>query len=68
MKFTILDWTSIIILIIAGINSSILGLFNVDILGFLFGFFAPLLKLIYAIVLLAALYLVYTIIKKPLAE
>jgi uncharacterized membrane protein YuzA (DUF378 family) len=51
-----LDWTALVLLIIGGINWGLIGFFGLDLVAAIFGTIAPF---IYALVGLAALYVVF---------
>lgn len=57
MKY--LDILSIILLLIGGINWGLVGLFDFNLVTFLFGHFPILMNLIYDLVGLAALYVIF---------
>jgi uncharacterized protein len=54
------DWISLTLLIIGGVNWGLVGLFNVDLVATLFGEMSLLSRLVYAVVGLSALYTIYT--------
>lgn len=57
-KFNMLDWTTLTILVIGGLNWGILGFFQHDIIASLFGGMSVVSRIIYAIVGLSALYFI----------
>jgi uncharacterized protein len=59
-----LDWISLILLIVGGINWGLVGLFNFNLVGFLFGESSALSRLIYVIVGLAAVYVIYFLFRE----
>lgn len=59
-KLNALDWVAMVLLIIGGLNWGAVGFFNVDVVAAVFGTQAPLARIIYVIVGLAALYSIYT--------
>jgi len=54
------DWISMALLIVGGINWGLIGLFNFNLVGALFGPTSALTRLIYVVVGLCALYTIYT--------
>ena len=57
-KLNILDWTSLILIFIGGLNWGLVGFFNSDVISALFGEGAVLARLIFAVVVIAALYVI----------
>lgn len=55
-----LDWVSMFLLIVGGVNWGLVGLFNVDLVASLFGEMSLLSRIVYVLVGLCALYTVYT--------
>lgn len=55
-----LDWIAMTLLIIGGINWGLIGLFNFDLVGALFGRMSALSRIIYTLVGLSGLYSIYT--------
>lgn len=55
-----LDWISMVLLIVGGVNWGLVGLFNVDLVATLFGEMSMLSRLVYVVVGLCALYAIYT--------
>ena len=53
------DWIPMLLLAIGGINWGLVGLFNFDLVAFLFGEMSALSRLIYVLVGLSALYSLY---------
>lgn len=60
-----LNWLTLILLIIGGINWGLVGVANIDLVADIFGSAA---RLIYAIVGLAALYQIVVLIVEPASE
>jgi hypothetical protein len=54
------DWISMALLIVGGVNWGLVGLFNVDLVATLFGEMSLLSRIVYAVVGLSALYTIYT--------
>lgn len=54
-----LDWAATILMIVGGLNWGLVGLFDYNVVAALFGDQAPLTRLAYALVGVAALYGIY---------
>ena len=59
-----LEWISLILTIIGGINWGLVGAFNFDLVATLFGPMSTLSRIIYVLVGLAALYMLIPVIAK----
>jgi uncharacterized protein len=59
-RMNALDWVTMTLLIIGGVNWGLVGLFNVDVVATLFGEMSALSRIIYVLVGLSALYSIYT--------
>jgi hypothetical protein len=62
-KRNAMDWIAIVLTIIGGINWGLVGFFNWNLVDSIFGVASVTSNVIYAIVGLAALYLIYTVSK-----
>ncbi|KMT21056.1 DUF378 domain-containing protein [Clostridium cylindrosporum] len=60
MRLNGLDWTGIILTIIGGLNWGLIGLFNFNLVSFLFGDNTLLSRIVYILVGIGALILIYT--------
>lgn len=58
-KMNGLDWTSLILVIVGGVNWGLIGFFGFDLVAAIFGDMSFLTKLIYDLVGLSALYMIY---------
>jgi hypothetical protein len=58
-KLTVLDWICLVLVIIGGLNWGLVGFFNFDLVAAIFGAMSMLSRIVYALVGLAALYLVF---------
>ncbi|RJQ28037.1 DUF378 domain-containing protein [Candidatus Parcubacteria bacterium] len=58
------DWIFLIILVIGGLNWGLIGLFNFDLVAFLFGVDTLLTNIIYIIVGISALYVLFSLLAK----
>jgi uncharacterized protein len=59
-RLNALDWISMVLLIVGGINWGLVGLFNIDLVATLFGEMSALSRIVYVVVGLSALYTIYT--------
>ncbi len=58
-----LDWTALILLIIGGLNWGLVGIMNFNLVETIFGSIPILVKIVYDLVGLAALYTIYYLFK-----
>jgi hypothetical protein len=59
-RMNAVDWVTMVLLIIGGLNWGLVGLFNFDLVATLFGQMSALSRIIYVLVGLSALYSIYT--------
>ena len=59
-RLNALDWISMTLLIIGGVNWGLVGLFNFDLVAALFGQMSLLSRIVYVLVGVCALYTIYT--------
>ncbi len=64
MAKSVLDWIALVLVIVGGLNWGLVGLFNLDLVAKLFVSIPLLMKTVYILVGLAALYMVYYATKK----
>ena len=62
-RFNAVDWISMILLIVGGLNWGLVGLFDFNLVAALFGEGSALSRLVYVLVGLSALYSIYTTMK-----
>ena len=62
-QFGVIDWISMILLIIGGLNWGLVGLGNIDVVASIFGDGSALSRIVYVLVGLAALYSLYMLTK-----
>jgi uncharacterized protein len=55
-----LDWLAIILTVVGALNWGLIGLFNFNLVEFLFGSMTLLTRIVYILVGLAGLYLIFT--------
>jgi hypothetical protein len=60
MKMNTMDWVAYILVIIGGLNWSLIGIFRFDVVGYIFGSMIMVSRLIYILVGLSAIYLLVT--------
>jgi uncharacterized membrane protein YuzA (DUF378 family) len=60
---TPLDWIALVLAIIGGLNWGLVGAFNIDLVAAIFGAGSVIARLIYILVGLAALYLIYYLVR-----
>lgn len=58
-KLNVLDWISVVLVIIGGLNWGLVGFFDFNLVGTLFGHATVITRIIYAVVGVAALYLIF---------
>ncbi len=63
MKYNVLDWIVIILVIVGAVNWGLVGFFNWDLVAKIFGE-GTLAKVIYDLVGLAGLYMIYLVMSK----
>lgn len=56
-KLSAIDWVALILSIIGGLNWGLIGLFNFDLVGTIFGSMSAIARIIYILVGVSALYL-----------
>jgi len=62
-RFNAMDWISMILLIVGGLNWGLVGLADFDLVAAIFGEGSAFSRLVYILVGLAALYSIYTTMK-----
>jgi len=63
-KMNSLDWIVFVLLIIGGINWGLVGLFSFDLVEAIFGAIPVLLRIVYVLVGISALYAIYHLMNK----
>jgi hypothetical protein len=58
MKMTTLGMIAFILVVIGALNWGLIGIFNFDIVGFIFGTMSVLARIIYALVGLSGIYMI----------
>ncbi len=62
-KTSALDWLAIALVVIGGLNWGLVGLFDFDLVAFLFGAMTNVARAVYVVVALAALYAIFSFTK-----
>ncbi len=55
-KLSVLDWIALILLVVGGLNWLLVGFFGLDLVVYVFGYMTVVTKIVYALVGLAAVY------------
>lgn len=58
-QMSTLDWIAMALVVIGGLNWGLVGVANLDLVAAIFGVGSMLAKIVYALVGLAALYMIY---------
>ena len=64
MAKNVLDWIALVLVIVGGLNWGLVGIFKWDLVGAIFGSMSILSRIIYALVGIAALYMIYYAVQK----
>ena len=67
-KMSAIDWIAIALVVIGGLNWGLVGLFDFDLVAFLFGAMTNVARIIYVVVAVAALYAVFSVTKLSTAN
>lgn len=59
-KANVIDWIAVILVIVGGLNWGLVGIFKWDLVAAIFGDMSGITRAIYALVGIAALYMIYT--------
>lgn len=59
-----LDWVTLVLVIIGGLNWGLVGLFNFDLVAAILGDMSGVSRVVYILVGLSALYMIYSASKK----
>ncbi|TDY35517.1 DUF378 domain-containing protein [Janthinobacterium sp. 75] len=63
-RLNVIDWISMILLIVGGLNWALVGLFDIDIVARILGAMSTASRGVYVLVGLAALYSIYLCLRK----
>jgi len=63
MKFNVLDWIAMVLVIVGGLNWGLVGFFKFDLVAAIFGDMSAVARVVYGLVGLAAIYLIFMIPK-----
>jgi len=64
MDKNVLDWITLVLVIIGGLNWGLVGAFNLDLVRLIFGAVPVLQNIVYILVGLSAIYMIYFATKK----
>jgi len=64
MAAKVIDWIGLILLMIGGLNWGLVGVFNFDLVAWLFGAMSMASKVVYSLVGLAALWEIVYLVRK----
>ena len=64
MKLNALDWTTLILVVVGGLNWGLVGLFDFNLVDSIFGMMSMLSRIIYILVGLSAVYMVWMALSK----
>lgn len=67
-KMSALDWIAVALVVIGGLNWGLVGLFDFDLVAFLFGAMTNVSRVVYVVVAVAALYAVFSFTKLSTAS
>ena len=59
MKFSIIEWVTMILVIVGGLNWGLVGLFNFDLVATIFGAMSAVSRVVYVLVGLSAAYMIF---------
>lgn len=62
-KYTVIDWVCFILVVIGAINWGLVGFFDFNLVGMIFGAMPIVARIIYAVVGIAGVYMVYAAYK-----
>lgn len=63
MRFNAIDWLSLVLIIVGGLNWGLVGAFNYNLVDSIFGADSALSRIIYVLVGLSAVYMVFAVAK-----
>jgi len=62
-KMKPIDWTAIVLLIVGGLNWGLVGAFQFDLVEYLLGSFPAIVRVVYGLVGVSAVYSIYSLSK-----
>lgn len=60
-SLNVVDWIAVVLVIVGGLNWGLVGFFNWDLVAAIFGDMSAVSRVVYALVGLAAVYLLFTV-------
>lgn len=67
-KMSAIDWIAIALVVVGGLNWGLVGLFDFDLIAFLFGAMTNVARIAYVVVAIAALYAIFSVTKLSTAN
>jgi len=64
MKFNILDWITLILVVVGGLNWGLIGAFDFNLVDSIFGTMSMLSRIVYILVGLSAVYMIWMALSK----
>ena len=64
MKFNTLDWVTLILVVVGGLNWGLVGAFDFNLVDSIFGMMSMLSRIIYVLVGLSAIYMIWMALSK----
>ncbi|OGZ68608.1 MAG: DUF378 domain-containing protein [Candidatus Staskawiczbacteria bacterium RIFCSPHIGHO2_02_FULL_34_9] len=64
MKFSTLDWVTLILVVVGGLNWGLVGAFDFNLVDSIFGMMSMLSRIIYVLVGLSAIYMIWMALSK----
>ena len=64
MKFSTLDWVTLILVVVGGLNWGLVGAFDFNLVDSIFGIMSMLSRIIYVLVGLSAIYMIWMALSK----
>lgn len=64
MKFSILDWVTLVLVVVGGLNWGLVGAFDFNLVDSIFGMMSVLSRIIYVLVGLSAIYMIWMALSK----
>ena len=63
MKFSIIEWIAMVLVIVGGLNWGLVGLFNFDLVATIFGAMSAISRVVYVLVGISAVYMIFGAMK-----
>ena len=59
MKFNTIEWITMVLVIVGGLNWGLVGLFNFDLVATIFGVMSAVSRVVYVLVGISAIYMIF---------